>query len=103
MCVGGGYFGSTYLIFYDCVANIFDQSSKFIRILDVIDKALGLSLLDQWLKFSENVFQFPDKLSLLDSALDLRERELTVPTPPSWIAPSCRLQRRVCKAGQKGF
>ena len=95
MCVGGDHFGNTYLIFHHRITKVFDQTSKFVRILDIVDKALGLSFVDQWLKFSENVFQFPDKSFVLDSTLDLGGCELTIPILPSLIAPSRRLQGRV--------
>jgi len=53
-------FVNVYLIPHHCIASIFNQTSKFICIFDVGEKALDLSLVFQWLEFSENDFQFPD-------------------------------------------
>jgi len=96
------WFAKAYLILHHRIANIFNQTSQFVRILDVGEKALDHSLVFQRLEFSDNVFQFPNNPSLSDSTLDLGERELTVLVLSSSILPSRRLQRRVCKVRQKG-
>jgi len=96
------WFADTYLVLHHCIANIFNQTSEFVRIFDVGEKALDLSLVFQWLEFSENVFQLPDGPFLSDSTLDLGERELTVPVLSSLILPSRRLQRRVYKVRRIG-
>ena len=75
------------LIFHHSIADVFDQTTQFIRILDVVEKSLSLPLLCQWLEFSENFFEFPKYPCLSDSDLDLGESELTVPTSPSFLAP----------------
>jgi hypothetical protein len=48
------------LIVHHGITNIFDQTTQFIRILDVVEKAPNLPLIRQWLEFPENIFQFPD-------------------------------------------
>jgi len=40
-----------YLIIYHCITDIFDQTAKFIRILDIAKETLNLPLLCQWLEF----------------------------------------------------
>ena len=101
MWIGNKWLANAYLILHHCIANVFDQTSEFVRILDVGEKTLDLSLVDQWLEFSENVSQFPNGPSLSDSVLDLEGRELTVPFHSSSTLPSSRLLRRVCKVSRK--
>jgi hypothetical protein len=48
------------LIVHRGIANIFNQATQFIRILEVVEKTLNLPLICQWLEFLENTFQFPD-------------------------------------------
>ena len=103
ICTGNEQFANTYLIPHHRIANIFDQTSEFIRILDVGEKALDLPLVFQQLELSENLLQFPSNPSLSDSTLDLEECELTLRVLSSLILPSCRPQRRVCKVRQKGY
>ena len=64
---------NTYLILHHCIPNIFDKASKFICILDIFEKALDPSLVQQWLEFPENIFQFPNDSSPSDLGLDLWE------------------------------
>ena len=47
MRAGNDWFADTYLILQYCIANIFDQTSKFVRILDVVDKAISLCSVGQ--------------------------------------------------------
>ena len=77
----------TNLIFHHGIANVFDQTSKLIRILDVVEKSLNLPLLCQWLEFLYNLFEFAEDLRLSDSDPDLGEFELTVPTSFAFLAP----------------
>ena len=49
----------TNLIVHRGIANIFDQTPQFIRVLDVVEKTRNLPLIHQWLEFPENIFQFP--------------------------------------------
>ena len=94
---------NTYLILHHCIPNIFDQTSKFVCILDIFEKTFDLSLVKQWFEFSENIFQFPNDPSLSVLVLDLWECELTVPVFSSSILPSRLLQRRLCKVRQRGL
>ena len=92
-----------YLILQHRIANILDQTSKCVCILEIFGKALRLSLVDQWLKFSENVLQLPNKPPLLNSALSLRGGcEITVQIFPSLIVPSRPLQS-LHEVKQKGI
>ena len=50
--VGGEFYLITNLVIHHGIANIFDQTAQFIRILDVVEKALNLPLFCQWLEFS---------------------------------------------------
>jgi len=50
----------TNLIVHHSITNIFDQTTKFIRILDIVEETLSAPLLCQRLKFLENVSQFPN-------------------------------------------
>ena len=77
----------TYLIIHHCVTNIFNQTTKLIRILDVVEETLNLPLFRQWPEFSENTFQFPDGPCSSDSGPDLGNCELTVPAESSSILP----------------
>ena len=77
----------TNLIFHHGIANVFDQTGQFIRILDVVEKSLNLPLLCQWFEFLENFFEFPKDPCLSDSDLDLGEFGLTVPTSFFFLAP----------------
>ena len=60
---------ATNLIVHHGIANIFNQATQFIRVLDVVEEALNLPLLCQWLKLSSNAFQFPNNPRLSDSVL----------------------------------
>ena len=42
------------LIVHHCIANIFDQTTQFIRILDVVEKAFDPPLIGQRLEFLES-------------------------------------------------
>jgi hypothetical protein len=48
----------TNLILDHGVADVVDQATKLLRILDVVEETLDLALLCQWLEFSGNVFSF---------------------------------------------
>ena len=49
-----------YLVLHHYIADIFDRTPKFTRIIDVVEKTLDLPLLFQWLELSENISQFPN-------------------------------------------
>lgn len=66
----------TNLIVHRGFANIFDQTTKFIRIPDVVEKTFNLPLIHQWFEFLENVFQFPGIPCLLGSALDFENVDI---------------------------
>jgi len=51
---------NAYLPLHHCIADIFDRTAKFTRIIDVVEKTLDLPLLFQRLEFSENMSQFPN-------------------------------------------
>ena len=48
------------LILHHRVTNIFDHGCKFVRIPDVGEKPLDLSLVYQWFELSAKVFEFPE-------------------------------------------
>jgi len=50
--VGGGFVLITNLILHYGIANVFNQTTQLIRILDVVEKSLSLPLLCQRLEFS---------------------------------------------------
>jgi hypothetical protein len=91
-----------HLIVHNGITNVFDQTTQPIRIPDVVEKALNLPLICQWLEFMENVFHFPDEPCLSGLALDLGERELTVPTSLSFLVPRYRPQKQMCRVRHKG-
>ena len=66
-----GFVLVTNLIIHHSIADIFDQTIQFVRILDVVEETLDLPLLCQWLEFSENFFQPPNDPCLSDTALEL--------------------------------
>ena len=78
---------TTNLVFHHRIANVFDQTTQFFRILDVVEKSLNIPLLCQWLELLENFFELPKDPCLSDSDLDLRGFGLTVPTASSFVAP----------------
>jgi len=48
----------TNLILHDRIADIFNQATKFIRVLNVFETLLDPSSIYQWLEFFHNGFQF---------------------------------------------
>lgn len=38
------------------ITNIFNQTTKYIRILDIVEELLSLPLFYQWLESLENIF-----------------------------------------------
>jgi len=63
--------------------DVFNQTTKLICVCDVLEKALSLPLLLQWLKFFQNLPQFPGDLclSVLSSILG------NVPSPSQFLSP----------------
>ena len=57
---GSEFVLTTNLIVHHSITNIFDQTAKFIRILDVVEETLRDPLLCQWLELLEDIFQFPN-------------------------------------------
>lgn len=51
----------TNLVFHHYITNIFSQTTKFLRILNIREKPCNLPLVHQWLQLTENFFQFPSK------------------------------------------
>ena len=91
----------THLIMHDRIADVLNQTGKFICILDVVKKALNLPLVFQPLEFSKNSLQVPNSPRLSDSTLDLGERALTVLAPLSLLLPRHRLEKWVHRVRQK--
>ena len=56
---GSGFVLTTNLIVHHGIADVFDQATQLICILDVVEKSLDLALLRQWLEFLLNLFEFP--------------------------------------------
>ena len=82
----GKFVLTTNLVFHHRIANVFDQTAQFIRILDIVEKSLDLPLLCQRLEFLENLFKLPKDLCSSEQELDLRGFGLTVPTASSFLA-----------------
>ena len=57
----------TNLIVHYSITDTINQSSKLICILHIIEESHSVSLLCQWIKFLENIVQFPNGTALLDS------------------------------------
>jgi len=76
---GDGQFMDPYLILHHCITDIFNQTVKFIRILDIAEEALNLPLLCQRSKFSEKFSQFPNDPCLSGSTQDSGECGFTLP------------------------
>jgi hypothetical protein len=92
-----------HLIVHHGITNVFDQTTQFIRILDVVEKALNLPLICQWLEFLENVFQFPDDPCLSGLALDLGgERSLLFQLLSPFSFLGIALRNRCAERGSKG-
>jgi len=80
-------FVDNYLILHHCITNIFNQATKLIRILNIVEEALNIPLLYQLLELLEDVSQFPNSPCLSDSPLDIGEYGLAVPISLSFLAP----------------
>ena len=91
--VGDKQLIDAHLIMHHRITNIFHQTGKFIRILDVVEKTLNLPLIFQWLEFSENSLQVPNSPCLSDSTPDLGECALTLLAPSSSLFPRHRLEK----------
>ena len=76
-----------------CITNTLNQTGKFIRILDVVEKTLNLPLTLQRLEFSKNSLQVPNSPCLSDSTPDLGERALTLLAPSSLLFPRRHLEK----------
>ena len=76
------------LIVHDGIASVIDQTGQFIRIHDVVKKALGLPLAFQWFELADDFIQFPSEPCPSDSGLSLGESELTASASFSFLAPS---------------
>ena len=61
----------TNLILLYGIMDLLNQARKFVCIWGVVEKTLDLPLLLQWLKFSQNLFQFPGDTRLSDSMFNL--------------------------------
>ena len=92
-----------YLIFHDGIGNIFDKTSKFVCILDIVDKALDLPLVDERLELLESLFQLPSKSSLLDLTLGLGGASLPFQLFPPRSFPRIASRDECTKQGRKGF
>jgi hypothetical protein len=77
----------TNLVVHHSIANTLDQTAKFIRVLDVVKKALHLRLLFHRLEFSESAFQFPNDPHASGLTLNPGRHELTIPVPSSLSLP----------------
>jgi hypothetical protein len=88
-----GFIPVTNLIIHHSIADTFNHTTKFVRILDVVKKTLHLRLLFQCLEFSVNATQFPNDPYASDSTLFHERCKLTVPVPPSSLLPGRYLQK----------
>jgi hypothetical protein len=88
-----GFVLITNLIIHHGIADIFNQTTKDICILDVVQETFHPRLFFQWLEFSEDYFQFPNNPFPSDSALNHGRGKLTVPVPSSSVLHWHRLQK----------
>ena len=51
---------NTHLILHHCIADVVNQTPKFVRIPDVIEETLGLALFSQLGTCLTHVSKFPD-------------------------------------------
>ena len=92
----------TNLVVHHSITDIINKTAKFVCILDVVEKALGLPLLLQWLEFSQNISQLPGDHFLSGLILDLVECNFTFPVPFSLLPPQHHPQEWACRVCQKG-
>jgi hypothetical protein len=64
-------YADTNLIIHDHIADVFSQTTKFIRILDVGEETCDLPLVCQWFQLTENIFKFPSNPCLSEPVPDL--------------------------------
>ena len=76
-----------YLILHHRVADILNQTAKFTRIINVVEKTLNLPLLCQRLEFFENFSQFSNDPCLSDSTRGFGECGPTFPASLSSLSP----------------
>ena len=69
----------TNLILNNCISDIVDQATKLLRILDVVEETLDLSLHCQRLECLSGFFQFPEDPNLSHSVYDLEGGKPTFP------------------------
>ena len=91
--VGDEQFVDAHLIMHHRIANVLNQTGKFIRILGIVKKSLDLPLTFQQVEFSKNGFQVPNSPCLSDSTPDLGECALTLLAPSSSLFPRHRLEK----------
>ena len=88
-----GFIPVTNLIIHHSIADTFNHTTKFVRILDVVKKTLHLRLLFQCFEFLVNATQFPNDPYVSDSTPGHKRCKLTVPVPPSSLLPGHHLQK----------
>ena len=64
-------YADTNLIIDDRIADVFGQTTKLIRILDIGEEACDLPLVHQWFQLTESIFKCPSNPCLSDPVPDL--------------------------------
>jgi len=88
-----------YLILHHCITDIFNQTAKFIRILDIAEETLNPPLLCQRLEFLENISQFSNDPCSSGSTQNFGKCGRTVPVsfsvPARWRHPGEQVRRAI--------
>ena len=66
-----GLHTDTNLIIDDRITDVFGQTTKLIRILDIGEETCDLPLVRQWFQLTENIFKCPSNPCLSDPVPDL--------------------------------
>ena len=69
-------YADTNLIIHDRIADVFSQTTKFIRIFDIGEETRDLPLARQWFQLMENIFKCPSNPRLSDPVPDLGTADL---------------------------
>ena len=92
---------TTNLIVHCSITDLSNQTTKLVRILDIIEKAFSLPLFCQWLEYLENIFQFPGGPCLSDPTPNVEGCRLTVPAPSFSCLPRHHLSKEVYRVKRR--
>jgi hypothetical protein len=77
----------TNLVLNHCVADIVDQATNLLGILDIFEETLDLALLFQQLEFVGNIIEFPDDPCRSALIQGMESDKITAPKHSSWTFP----------------